>query len=335
MPQLLVQRACSPLLATDAYKINNSSNSNNNNISFCSSKAASPTLSPLSRYKSYEIERDILSKQMNLKERFLSEQSPNQGTQLYYISQADHPPMNHKDQDTAPRRTQSVAISNTSSVQTVKDHASLRTNDFTLVCENLIATGKFERLERFLWAADLSNGKDHKTNSSLSYLPSSSVKQAEIATVAKCYLAFRKGLFPVLYQLLQGRHFSKRYHRQLQYLWRTARYIEAERARGRSLGSVGKYRIRRKFPLPDTIWDGECMSYCFREEARALLNETYKRTPYPSATEKYALAQKAKLSVIQVSNWFKNKRQRARAKKADTNPVRLTAGENMTNEAQR
>lgn len=27
--------------------------------------------------------------------------------------------------------------------------------------------------------------------------------------------------------------------------------------RGRGLGPVGKYRIRKKFPLPRTIWDGE------------------------------------------------------------------------------
>ena len=175
-------------------------------------------------------------------------------------------------------------------------------SDITLVCENLITAGKFERLERLLWAMPLETDR---------------YKGMEILLVAKCYLTFRKGRFAQLYEMLQSRHFSKRYHRQLQFLWRTARYIEAERARGRALGSVGKYRIRRKFPLPYTIWDGECMSYCFREEARDILNATYKVTPYPSAQEKYAMAQQAKLSVTQVSNWFKNKRQRARAKKDD------------------
>ena len=175
-------------------------------------------------------------------------------------------------------------------------------SDITLVCENLIAAGKFERLERLIWAMPVDTNR---------------YKGLEIVRVAKCYLAFRKGKFAELYELLQSQHFNKRYHRQLQYLWRTARYIEAEKARGRVLGSVGKYRIRRKFPLPYTIWDGECMSYCFREEARDILNATYKVTPYPSAQEKYAIAQQAKLSVTQVSNWFKNKRQRARAKKAD------------------
>ena len=43
---------------------------------------------------------------------------------------------------------------------------------------------------------------------------------------------------------------------------------EAEKLRGRPLGAVGKYRIRRKFPLPRTIWDGEETSYCFKEKSR-------------------------------------------------------------------
>lgn len=30
--------------------------------------------------------------------------------------------------------------------------------------------------------------------------------------------------------------------------------MEAEKLRGRPLGAVGKYRVRRKFPLPRTIW---------------------------------------------------------------------------------
>lgn len=33
-----------------------------------------------------------------------------------------------------------------------------------------------------------------------------------------------------------------------------AHYVEAEKLRGRPLGAVGKYRVRRKFPLPRTIW---------------------------------------------------------------------------------
>ena len=58
--------------------------------------------------------------------------------------------------------------------------------------------------------------------------------------------------------------FMEHNHPKLQMLWMKAHYIEAEKLRGRPLGAVGKYRIRRKFPLPRTIWDGEETSYCFK-----------------------------------------------------------------------
>lgn len=51
---------------------------------------------------------------------------------------------------------------------------------------------------------------------------------------------------------------------------------KAEKARGRKLGAVDKYRIRRKFPLPKTIWDGEDTVYCFKERSRHALKECYK-----------------------------------------------------------
>ena len=76
-------------------------------------------------------------------------------------------------------------------------------------------------------------------------------------------MIFREDLF--LYNCLQ---FSEANHPKLQMLWMKAHYIEAEKLRGRPLGAVGKYRIRRKFPLPRTIWDGEETSYCFKEKSR-------------------------------------------------------------------
>eukprot|EP00795_Rhopilema_esculentum_P001533 gene1533-15982_t len=143
-----------------------------------------------------------------------------------------------------------------------------------LVCESLLNTGQIDRLGRFLWA-----------------LPS------EDTGINKD----------------ERRRFSKKQHERLQSLWRTAHYIEAERQRGRPLGAVGKYRIRRKYPLPRTIWDGEQTTYCFKEKARSVLSSAYEKNPYPSAKEKYELAKSTDLTVTQVSNWFKNKRQRVRA----------------------
>ena len=96
-------------------------------------------------------------------------------------------------------------------------------------------------------------------------------------------------------------------------LWLKAHYIEAEKLRGRPLGAVGKYRVRRKFPLPRTIWDGEETSYCFKEKSRSVLRDWYGHNPYPSPREKRELAEATGLTTTQVSNWFKNRRQRDRA----------------------
>lgn len=79
-----------------------------------------------------------------------------------------------------------------------------------------------------------------------------------------------------------------------------AHYIEAEKLRGRPLGAVGKYRVRRKFPLPRTIWDGEETSYCFKEKSRAVLRDWYTHNPYPSPREKRELAEATGLTVTQV-----------------------------------
>ena len=53
-------------------------------------------------------------------------------------------------------------------------------------------------------------------------------------------------------------------------MWLEAHYNEAEQMRGKALGPVDKYRIRKKFPFPRTIWDGEQKSHCFKVSLRRL-----------------------------------------------------------------
>ena len=165
-----------------------------------------------------------------------------------------------------------------------------------LACETLIWSGKFDRLERFIWA-----------------LPEDSdIHEKEVILIAKAFVAFKNQDYQQLCKIIERQKYSKKYHSMLQVMWRSAHYRDAEKQRGRILCAVGKYRIRRKFPLPKTIWDGKSLSHCFSEESRNLLNDVYQKTPYPSATEKLKLAKSANLSVVQVQNWFKNKRQRTR-----------------------
>lgn len=71
--------------------------------------------------------------------------------------------------------------------------------------------------------------------------------------------------------------------------------------------------MRKKYPMPRTIWDGEQKTHCFKERTRSLLREWYLQDPYPNPTKKRELAQATGLTPTQVGNWFKNRRQRDRA----------------------
>ena len=165
------------------------------------------------------------------------------------------------------------------------------------VCDVLQQSGNIERLARFLWS-----------------LPAcEQIQKNESVLKAKALIAFHQGNFQELYRIIETNSFSPESHPKMQQLWLQAHYIEAERLRGKPLGAVGKYRIRRKFPLPRTIWDGEETSYCFKEKSRVVLRQWYTKNPYPSPREKRQLAEQTGLTTTQVSNWFKNRRQRDRA----------------------
>lgn len=122
------------------------------------------------------------------------------------------------------------------------------------VCENLEETGDIDRLGRFLWSLPAA-------------VPGSAgevLNRHESVMRARAMVAFHGGNFDALYQILQSHRFTRESHAKLQNLWLDAHYREAERLRGRPLGPVEKYRIRKKFPLPRTIWDGEQKTHCFK-----------------------------------------------------------------------
>ncbi|RWS14375.1 homeobox protein six1-like protein [Dinothrombium tinctorium] len=172
--------------------------------------------------------------------------------------------------------------------------AKFTEEQITCVCETLLQAGKVDRLSRFL-----------------STIPDK-LYSNETVTRAKAHVAFYRGEYKRLYQLLESRDFKSIYHLSLQKLWYNAHYRESESTRGRQLGAVDKYRLRRKFPLPKTIWDGEETIYCFKERSRSALKEFYNKSKYPTPEEKKQLAHKTGLTLTQVSNWFKNRRQRDR-----------------------
>ncbi|XP_059186715.1 homeobox protein SIX5 [Centropristis striata] len=178
-----------------------------------------------------------------------------------------------------------------------KSALSFSTDQVSCLCEALLQAGNVDRLWRFL-----------------STIPPSSelLRGNETLLKAQALVAFHRDQFKELYAILESHDFHPSNHGFLQDLYLKARYKEAERSRGRSLGAVDKYRLRKKFPLPKTIWDGEETVYCFKEKSRNALKECYKSNRYPTPDEKKNLAKVTGLSLTQVSNWFKNRRQRDR-----------------------
>ncbi|CAK8690055.1 unnamed protein product [Clavelina lepadiformis] len=173
------------------------------------------------------------------------------------------------------------------------------------VCHDLLQRKKIDKLSEFLNSLPkcLLFGND------------------ENILIARALVTFKQQRFQELYQILQNHTFEVSNHKLLQNMWYSAHYTEAERARGRPLGAVDKYRIRRKHVLPRTIWDGEEMVYCFKERSRNALKDCYKRNKYPTPDDKKHLAKITGLSILQVSNWFKNRRQRDRSPQSKKYPL--------------
>ncbi|XP_035715268.1 uncharacterized protein LOC118438719 [Folsomia candida] len=141
---------------------------------------------------------------------------------------------------------------------------------------------------------------------------SKDIHDSENVLRARAAVAWFNGNYNLLYNILDSRVFSSRHHKELQDLYQSARYSEAGKVRGRSLGAVDKYRIRRKYSLPRTIWDGESTSYTFKDRDRKMLIEAYRRCQYPNGEIKKELQLLTGLDKKQIDNWFKNRRQRDR-----------------------
>lgn len=164
------------------------------------------------------------------------------------------------------------------------------------MCEALQQRGDIEKLAHFLC-----------------HLPTMDVlKKNESVLRAQVIVAYHRGCYHELYSIIESNKFSVKNHPELQNYWFKAHYKEAEKVRGRPLCAVDKYRLRKKYPLPKTIWDGEETVYCFKEKSRNALKDCYQTNRYPTPDEKRSLAKKTGLTLTQVSNWFKNRRQRDR-----------------------
>lgn len=126
-------------------------------------------------------------------------------------------------------------------------------NKIASLCESMEESGDIERLARYLWGLPAAN-------------PAIAADLAKCESVlrARAIVAFHMGNYRELYHLLENNKFTKASHSKLQAMWLEAHYQEAAKLRGRPLGPVDKYRVRKKYPMPRTIWDGEQKTHCFK-----------------------------------------------------------------------
>lgn len=85
---------------------------------------------------------------------------------------------------------------------------------------------------------------------------------------AQILVLFAQNAFTKVFSVLKSYQFDAKYHEELQDIWWKSHYAELEAHRGKPLGAVEKYRLRKKFPPPLTIWDGEEIIYSFKENSR-------------------------------------------------------------------
>ena len=195
-----------------------------------------------------------------------------------------------------PQQQHQNLVSEFMNSNTNKKTISFSQEQIACMCEALQQAGDLEKLARFL----------------LTLSPKELLRGNEAVLRARAAVAYHRGAFHELYAILESHNYDVRYHAELQQMWFKAHYKEQEKTRGRPLGAVDKYRLRKKYPLPKTIWDGEETVYCFKEKSRNALKQSYRCNRYPPPDEKRNLAKKTGLTLTQVSNWFKNRRQRDR-----------------------
>ena len=116
---------------------------------------------------------------------------------------------------------------------------------------------------------------DYSSNIEWSLPACDQIPKNESVLKAKALTALHQGNFHELYSIIENNNFTPESHSEMQQLWLQAHYIEVERARGKPLNSMDKYRIRRKFPLPSTIWDGEEICYGIKKKWLVLLRLWY------------------------------------------------------------
>lgn len=92
------------------------------------------------------------------------------------------------------------------------------------VCEVLLQSNSYERLMRFLWSipAQVCAFDEHKALNNLQ----DAYQQNESVLKARAHVAYQRGNYKELYQILEMYNFGIENHPKLQALWLKAHYAE-------------------------------------------------------------------------------------------------------------
>ena len=123
---------------------------------------------------------------------------------------------------------------------------------------------------------------------------------------------FQEERYAEFQSFVKNNTFDSANTKKVQEMWYDSLYIVYLRKNKTQLSPMIRYRLRKKYPLPSTIWDGEHLSYNLRQSSRNLLIEFFERNRYPTIAEKKMLAGKTGMDVKSVTHWFKNRRSRCK-----------------------
>ncbi|KAH9426577.1 hypothetical protein DERP_002676, partial [Dermatophagoides pteronyssinus] len=105
-----------------------------------------------------------------------------------------------------------------------------------------------------------------------------------------------------------------KFHRKLQQIWDLSwEQLELQRKNVQFLTCVQRFRLKQRNPYPSTITIGSRIKYGIPMKFKKILINYYDNVnKHPTTYDKEKLAEKTKLTVKQVSTFFKNRRNRIR-----------------------
>ena len=116
--------------------------------------------------------------------------------------------------------------------------------------------------------------------------------------------------FAQFFEFVTSNSFRQQDHSGVQQLWLHCLYTQHAAAKITPLTPVYRHRLRKRYPFPASIWNGESTSYNMKQSSRRILALAFSVDQYPSNEEKKHLAMTCEMDYLQICNWFKNRRMR-------------------------